>query len=162
MSAPKSLSVSPTETLRNLRKFSNLLDNAIGVPGTPYSFGLDPIIGMIPGGGDLVTGLLSFYIVFTAARLGLPRETLVRLVSNILIDVFVGTFPLFGDLFDVAWKANSRNMDLLEKHFSVPRTAKKADRLFVFLILGGLLIVILTVSSLLIWAIASLFRVLKF
>lgn len=161
MSAPKSPSVSPTETLRSLRKFSNLLDNAIGIPGTSYSFGLDPIIGLIPGGGDLVTGLLSFYIVFTASRLGLPRETLVRLVSNILIDVFVGTFPLFGDLFDVAWKANSRNMDLLEKHFSVPRVAKKADRLFVFLILGGLLAIILTVSSLLIFAIATIFRMFR-
>jgi len=161
MSAPQSPSASPTETLHNLRKFSNLLDNAIGVPGTPYSFGLDPIIGLLPGGGDLITGLFSFYIVFSAAQLGLPRETLVRLVSNILIDTLVGSFPLFGDLFDVAWKANSRNMDLLENHFSVPRTAKKADRLFVFLLLGGLLLVILTVSSLLIWAIASLFNVFR-
>ena len=158
MSAPESFVASPAETLRNLRKLSNLLDKSLGIPGTPYSIGLDPIIGLVPGGGDLVTGLLSFYIVFTAARLGLPRETLVRLVSNILIDVFVGSFPIFGDLFDVAWKANSKNMDLLEQHFSVPRTIKKADRLFVFLILGGLLLIIFTVSSLLIWAIASLFR----
>lgn len=158
MSAPLSPSASPVETLRNLRNLSNLLDKSLRIPGTPYSFGLDPIIGLVPGGGDLVTGLLSFYIVFTAARLGLPRETLMRLVGNILIDVFVGTFPIFGDLFDVAWKTNSRNMDLLEQHFSVPQTEKKADRLFVFLILGGLFLIILTVSSLLIWAIATLFR----
>ncbi len=154
MSSPPS----PEVTLRNLRKLSNLLDNSLRIPGTPYSIGLDPIIGIIPGGGDLVTGLLSFYIVFTAARLGLPRETLGRLVMNVLVDVFVGTTPIFGDLFDVAWKANSKNMDVLEKHFSVPQTAKKADRAFIFLILGGLLLAILTVSALLIWVISSLYQ----
>jgi hypothetical protein len=149
---------SPEVTLRNLRKLSNVLENAISIPGTPYSIGLDPIIGIIPGGGDLVTGLLSFYIVLTAARLGLPRETLGRLVMNVLIDVLVGTMPVFGDLFDVAWKANSKNMDLLEKHFSVPQTAKKADRVFIFLILGGLLLAILTVSAILIWVVSTLYR----
>ena len=158
MSAPPSTAASTATTLRNLRKLSNLLDNALGVPGTPYSIGLDPIIGLVPGGGDLLTGLLSFYIVLKAAQLGLPREKLGRLVVNILIDVFVGTIPLLGDFFDVVWKANSKNMDLLETHFSVPQTAKKADRLFIFLLLGGLLLTILSVSALLLWAIASLFQ----
>jgi hypothetical protein len=158
MPAPQSTTVSTTTTLRNLRKLSNFLDKSLGVPGTPYSIGLDPIIGLVPGGGDLLTGLLSFYIVFKAAQLGLPRETLVRLVVNILIDVFVGTIPLLGDFFDVVWKANSKNMDLLETHFSVPQTAKKADRLFIFLLLGGLLITIFAVSALVLWAIASLFQ----
>jgi len=70
----------------------------------------------------------------------------------------VGTAPIFGDLFDVVWKANSKNMDLLEKHFSVPQTTKKADRVFIFLILGGLLLAILTVSALLIWVVSSLYQ----
>lgn len=127
-------------SLQRLRKLSGLLDNAIGIPGTKFRIGLDPILGLLPGAGDFLGTALSAYIVIEAARLGLPRAALGRMVLNILIEGAVGTVPVLGDLFDFAWKANIRNMTLLEAHLNVPQESKKASRWFIFLLLAGLLI----------------------
>jgi len=117
--------------LGKLRRVSKLLDNAITIPGTKISFGLDPILGLLPGGGDTVTGGISAYIVVEAARMGIPREILYKMVSNILIDSFAGTVPVVGDLFDVGWKSNVKNIELLEKHLDVAESGQ-GDRLFIF------------------------------
>ena len=145
MSAGKN---SDAATLERLRKLSNLLDNAIPIPGTPYSIGLDAILGLLPAGGDILGGAISAYIVFASARLGLPKETLVRMVLNIVFDTVVGTVPVMGDLFDVAWKANSKNMDLLETHLKYPQPSKKADRSFIILLLAGLILFVIAVAVL--------------
>ncbi|MEM7135801.1 MAG: DUF4112 domain-containing protein [Myxococcota bacterium] len=102
--------------LGRLRSLSRLLDNAVRIPGTNYRVGLDPLIGLIPGGGDVVGGLLSMYIVLEAARMGVPRAKLGRMGANVLWELGVGTVPIIGDLFDVTWKANARNVAILEEH----------------------------------------------
>lgn len=148
--------------VRQLRKISDLLDNAIRVPGTSYGVGIDPLLGLIPGGGDFLGGLISVYIVFSAAMMGLPRETLMRMASNIVFDSLAGIVPVFGDLFDVAWKANSKNMDILEAHLESPKVSKSADRGFVFLLLGGLILFVIIIAALGFLVISLLVEILKF
>lgn len=138
-------------TLNRLRKFSRLLDNAIGIPGTKFRVGLDPILGLIPGGGDFLGTVLSAYLVIEAARLGLPKETLFKMVSNIVLESAVGTIPVVGDLFDVAWKANTKNFELLETHLNIPQEAETKNSWFIVLLIAGLIVFsigILTVSFL--------------
>lgn len=110
--------------LSKLRRLSKLLDNAISIPGTKISFGLDPLIGLLPGGGDTLTGGIAAYIVVEAARMGIPRDILWKMVGNILIDSFAGTVPVVGDLFDLGWKANVKNIELLEQHLDATISGK--------------------------------------
>ena len=123
--------------VQKLRRISRVLDNAITIPGTKISFGLDPILGLLPGGGDTITGGLSAYIVVEAARMGLPREVLGKMVGNILLDSFAGTIPVLGDLFDVGWKSNIKNMELLEKHLEITETEKANP-----LVIAGLILLL--------------------
>ena len=94
-----------------IEKIGWLMDNSIPIGGK-FSIGLDPIIGLVPGVGDLITGLISTYLIVLAHRAGVPKPTLVRMVANVGIDSVVGTVPFFGDLFDFAFKSNKRNMEL--------------------------------------------------
>ncbi|QLE57626.1 DUF4112 domain-containing protein [Nostoc sp. TCL26-01] len=103
-------------TIKRLRQLSRLLDKVIAIPGTPVALGLDPIIGFIPIGGDVLGLLLSSYIVFEASRLGLPKKILQKMIFNIIIDTLVGSIPVLGDLFDFAWTANEYNIRLIEEH----------------------------------------------
>ncbi len=118
-------------TLKRLRQFARLLDKAVVIPGTQVGIGIDPIIGLIPGGGDFLGVMFSAYIVLEAARLGAPRGTLGRMVLNIIIDGVVGAVPLIGDFFDFAWTANTHNIKLLEEYLKFPSQRKKADWWFV-------------------------------
>ncbi|MFO7031421.1 DUF4112 domain-containing protein [Limnospira fusiformis CCALA 023] len=102
--------------LRELRQFSDFLDRAIRIPGTSQGIGLDPLIGLIPGGGDLLGAVLAGYIVFRSFQLGLPKKLLLIMTYNIVIDTVLGTVPIFGDFFDVLWKANVKNVDILESY----------------------------------------------
>jgi len=130
-------------TLRHLRRLSHLLDNAIPIPGTPYRIGLDPILGLLPGGGDLLSTIFSSYIVFRAAQIGLPRASLGQMVLNILVDTLSGSVPLLGDLVDATWKANVKNIRLLEEHLDVPQTQDKTDWWFLAFLLGGLFLIMM-------------------
>ncbi len=125
--------------LKRMRQLSRLLDSAIVIPGTKKRIGLDPIIGLIPGGGDTVSAALSGYIIVEAALMGLPREALVRMVMNLLLDTVVGSVPVLGDVFDVFSKANLRNMQIVESHVKSPQPSAKADKLFIGLLIVGLL-----------------------
>ncbi len=136
--------------LDRLRRLSRLLDTAIPLPGG-FRMGLDGIIGLIPGVGDMVGGLLSTYILAEGARAGASKSTLIRMAWNILVEVVIGAIPLFGDIFDIAWKANVKNVALLEKNLSNPRAARRADRGFVGMLVIGVL-AILAVLSILIYA----------
>ncbi|MEB3830647.1 DUF4112 domain-containing protein [Phormidium sp. CCY1219] len=140
-----------TNHLRRLRTLSRLLDSAITIPGTRYRVGLDPLLGLLPAGGDIAGALVSAYIVFAAAQMGVPRNSLLQMVYNILLETLVGTVPVLGDLFDVAWKANLKNMELLESHLGSPRPAKPADKWFVFLLLAGLILAVLAIVALGLW-----------
>ncbi|MCT7972394.1 DUF4112 domain-containing protein [Laspinema olomoucense] len=152
--------ITPTDrklkTLKRLRSLSHLLDSAIRIPGTPFRFGLDPILGLLPAGGDIAGALLSAYIIFSAAQLGVPRESLVKMVSNILLETLIGTVPIVGDVFDATWKANVRNMELLETHLDAPTSDKKADTLFIVLLLGGLMVAVLAIVGVGIWILSSI------
>ncbi|MEH1785467.1 MAG: DUF4112 domain-containing protein [Nostoc sp.] len=128
-------------TLKRLRQLSRLLDNIITIPGTKIGFGLDPIIGLIPIGGDFLGVMFSSYIILEAARLGVSRATLGKMVLNVIIDGLVGTVPVLGDLFDFAWKANINNIKLLEDYLKFPSQQKSADRWFIFTVLVGLLLI---------------------
>ncbi|AMW28910.1 MAG: DUF4112 domain-containing protein [Limnospira sp. PMC 1279.21] len=104
--------------LRELRQFSDFLDRAIRIPGTSQGIGLDPLIGLIPGGGDLWGAVLAAYIVFRSLQLGVPKKLLLIMTYNIVIDTVLGSVPIFGDLFDVFWQANVKNVDILESYLS--------------------------------------------
>lgn len=104
--------------MKRLRWISFVLDNALPVPGTQYRVGLDPVIGLLPGGGDLLTDLISVYIVLEAVRLGVSTPMFLQMAWNIVLDLMAGSVPVVGDIFDVTWKANVRNMKLLEQHLA--------------------------------------------
>ncbi|MEZ2276818.1 MAG: DUF4112 domain-containing protein [Microcoleus sp.] len=142
-SSPNTTNKSHVASLRRLRRISNLLDNAIPIPGTKYRIGLDPILGLIPGGGDLISSIFAGYIVFKSAQMGVPQETLVQMAANIVFDTVAGSVPVAGDLLDVAWKANVKNIELLDAHLGSPEPAgKKADWLFVAALLLGLALIV--------------------
>src|SRR5580704_14688836 len=100
--------------LTRLRRLAWLIDGAFGLPGTRFRFGLNSVIGLLPVGGDAVLGALSLYIIYEAAQLGLPRHKLLRMVANVGVEVFGGSIPIIGDLFDMALKANLRNLRIIE------------------------------------------------
>ena len=99
-----------------LRKWAVLLDSAFQVPGTKLRFGLDPVVGLLPGAGDLVTGFFSVMILLHSMRLRIPKVVVARMVINTGLDLAAGAIPLLGDLFDAGFKANLRNLALLERH----------------------------------------------
>ncbi|MEH1906965.1 DUF4112 domain-containing protein [Nostoc sp.] len=135
-------------TLKRLRQLSRLLDNVITIPGTKIGFGLDPIIGLIPIGGDFLGVMFSSYIILEAARLGVSRATLGKMVLNVIIDGLVGAVPVLGDLFDFAWTANSYNIKLLEEYLKFPGQQRSADRWFIFAVLAGLLLISIVLVAL--------------
>ena len=104
---------SRAERIARLDALASLLDTAILIPGTNVRFGLDAVIGLVPGIGDAITTMLSLYIVKEARALGAPRHLILRMLGNVALDGVVGAVPLAGDLFDVMWRANRRNMKLL-------------------------------------------------
>jgi hypothetical protein len=106
----------PAARLARLRKLAWLIDASFGLPGTRFRFGLNSVIGLLPVGGDAVLGALSLYIIYEAAQLGIPRHKLLRMVANVGVEVVGGSIPIFGDLFDMALKANLRNLRIIEDH----------------------------------------------
>ncbi|MFP4099769.1 DUF4112 domain-containing protein [Coleofasciculus sp.] len=139
---------SKISTLRRLRRLSHLLDNAIPIPGTPWRFGLDPVLGLLPGAGDFLGTVFSAYIVLEAARIGIPRSLLGQMVINILLDTVIGSVPVVGDIADATWKANAKNIELLETYWDSPQPEKQTDWFFLVLLLLGLLIAVTIIATL--------------
>jgi hypothetical protein len=106
------------DRVERVRLLASLLDQAWQVPGTNFRLGLDSLIGLIPGVGDAASALLSGYIIYEAAQAGVPKATLARMAWHVGVDTFVGAVPLAGDLFDMAYKSNVRNLRLLEQHLA--------------------------------------------
>ncbi|HEX6265597.1 MAG TPA: DUF4112 domain-containing protein [Burkholderiales bacterium] len=125
-----------------LSRLAWLLDSSIPIPGTGFSIGLDALIGLVPVAGDLLGVLLSGYIVKEAAALGVSRSILVRMALNVAVEGLVGMIPFAGDVFDAAFKANQRNVRLLNAYLDHPARATRASRAFVF---GMLSLVLLCV-----------------
>jgi hypothetical protein len=125
-------------------KLTRWLDDVVRIPGTDIRFGLDSIVGFfLPGAGDAITAVGSVALLFLALRSGVPTVVLGRMVMNIAIDTLVGAVPLVGDLFDVAWKSNRKNYELIERYKGDP-DAKPGTGDYV-LVGMGLLLVILSV-----------------
>jgi Domain of unknown function (DUF4112) len=141
-----------------LHRLEILLDEAFRVPGTGIRFGIDGIIGLVPGLGDALAGLLSLVIPFAAWARGVPYITLIRMAMNLAIDVLVGSIPVFGDIFDIAWKANRRNYLLMQRHLGEPRRHTWRDWAFLLLIGLGLTLIIAIPIALAVWCIAWLMK----
>lgn len=122
-----------------LARLAWLLDSSIPVPGTSFRIGLDALIGLFPVAGDLVGVLLSGYIIREAAALGVPRSILARMALNVAVEGLAGMLPFAGDLFDAAFKANQRNVRLMNVYLDAPRRAVRASRGFLALVGLGLL-----------------------
>ena len=132
---------------RRIRGLAQLLDNAIQIPGTRWRFGFDAIVGLIPVAGDLIGGLLSGYIILEAARAEVPTLTLARMLANVGIDTLVGSVPALGDLFDAAWKANMKNVALLERHLAASAAPAREERSVVGATLLAVVVVVLIVGA---------------
>lgn len=126
--------------IERLRSLSRLLDSAFVIPGTRYRFGLDALIGLVPGLGDAISAVFSGYIILQASRLGAPQSVVTRMIANVAIDTVIGWVPVLGDLFDVAWKSNLKNMALLENHVRQPAAARAGSRKALLLLSGMLLL----------------------
>ena len=139
-----------------LRRGASLLDSVITIPGTTIRLGLDPILGLIPGLGDLVSPVYTLAILAQARELGLPRVVQLRMILNVAIDALFGIVPVLGDIFDVVWKANDRNMVLLEQHaYEINRPAP-GDWLFVGAAIVILVALAIVPPLILGWLITSL------
>ncbi|WP_207061471.1 DUF4112 domain-containing protein [Motiliproteus sp. SC1-56] len=139
-------------TRRRLRHLAWLLDSSIRLPGG-FRIGLDGLIGLVPGIGDLLTAGLSSYIIAEAARMGVPKSVLARMGFNVLLEVVVGAIPLFGDLFDFVFKANERNLRLIEGHQLSPRRTRNQSRW----LMAGVIAGAVALLALLFYLIISLF-----
>lgn len=112
----------PTRSRARVARLARLLDTAITIPGTRIRLGVDPLLGLIPGAGDTITTLMSLYIVYEGYRAGLPRSALLRMAGNVAIDAVIGAVPLLGDLGDIFWRANRRNLAIFDEHLArMPR-----------------------------------------
>ncbi len=134
-----------------LRKLEVLLDEAFRIPGTQIRFGIDGIIGLVPGLGDVLAGLLSLVIPLAAWMRGVPYVTLVRMAINLGIGVLVGTVPVLGDAFDIAWKPNRRNYNLLQRHLGEPRRHTWRDWAFLWMLITALALVFAIPIVLAVW-----------
>ena len=113
---PRPLTQGQQTRLAALRRVAELLDSAFVLPGTTYRIGLDPIIGLVPGIGDLVSPLFTIALLWQARDVSVPKVVLTRMIFNAGVDAIIGAIPFAGDLFDFGWKSNQRNMALLERH----------------------------------------------
>jgi hypothetical protein len=152
----RSLTPGQVRRLQALRQMARLLDSGFEIPGTPYRFGLDPIVGLIPVIGDLISPLFTIGILWQSRDLRIPRLVQIRMLTNVAIDTFLGMVPAIGDIFDVAWKANDMNYALLEQHAFEERRPSAGDWLFVIMLIALLLLIAAVPVALGIWAFRAL------
>ena len=133
-----------------MRRWARIFDSAFRIPGTQITFGIDPILGLFPGIGDLASPIFSLFLLWHGARLRVPKIVLARMVLNAAIDAGAGAIPVIGDLFDFAWKANAWNLALLEKHAMPGQRASSADWLFV-IICCAIVVLVALIPILLLW-----------
>lgn len=151
--------VDSAERGKRLRALAWLMDNSIPLPGG-LRIGLDAIIGLVPGIGDAIAAVISAYIINEAREMGASRSVLLRMMSNVMIDTVIGAVPFAGDLFDAAFKSNSRNLALLARYQLDPAGSRRGSRLFVAgfsLLLLLMVVVLIAIPVLVILGIAQLF-----
>ena len=131
---------------RHLNQLAWFLDNSISLPGTQYKVGADALIGLIPGIGDGIGTLLSSYILVAAARMGVPKKILLQMSYNIAVETIIGLIPFLGDAFDMVWKANMRNVQLLDAYPENPGKTTTSSRFFLFGLIAALTFIFLLIS----------------
>lgn len=137
---------------KKLDNLAWLLDNSIKIPGTSWRIGLDGIIGLMPGIGDLAAGGLSTYILYQALKLKVPRAIIARMALNVLLESVIGVIPILGDLFDFVFKANQRNVNLMRKYVLNPRDTTRQSTLTLI----GLLVFFFVVLGFMVWGMFAL------
>jgi Domain of unknown function (DUF4112) len=126
------LSLQPAVTLAWLRRWADLLDSRFRVPGTDIRFGIDPLLSLIPGLGDLASPVFTVVLIVQGLQQRVPKVVMVRMVINALLDALIGAVPVLGNVGDVFWRANTLNLALLERHARPGRPPSRADYAFVF------------------------------
>lgn len=134
---------SALEIEESLDQLSRWMDGLFRIPGTSWRFGLDALVGLIPGVGDTATTIVSFYVMAAGVRYGVPKITLLRMGLNIALDYVFGSVPIIGDLFDAAWKSNRKNVELIRRSATVSREEARHGRLSDWLLVGVIMLVLL-------------------
>jgi hypothetical protein len=132
---------------RRVQVLAKLLDDSISIPGTPWKIGFDPIVGLIPGIGDLIGAVLSGYIILEAVRAEVPAFTLARMLMNVGIDTLLGAVPGVGDLFDAAWKSNTMNVALMQRHLDATGSAPPKRRNVLGLMAIAVIVLVLILGA---------------
>jgi hypothetical protein len=139
---------SATAQARELQELARWMDSVFQIPVLKLRFGLDALLGLLPGGGDIGAALVSIYILSVANRYGISRITIMRMALNIALDMLVGAIPIAGDIFDAYWKANQRNVALLRRHIEATPTAsltlRRHDRWFIAVVVVALCILLIS------------------
>ena len=137
---------------------TQLFDQAFAIPGTKWRFGLDALFGLVPGLGDIAGALVAVYAMHVARRLNVPPAVQLHMLSNIALDALIGMVPIAGDLFDFAFKAQTRNLALLDDYVATPHKAARRSRRGLLLIALATIIVFATLSALGVWMLYILFH----
>ena len=135
------------EKLIRLKRLSERLDNTFTIPGTKYKIGIEALIGAVPIIGDLIGGILASYIMYSGMKMGAPPRIIVRMAVNIAIDFTIGSIPIIGDLFDLVWKANKKNVELIEETTLLNEETNKINYLIVATLIVGLIAIILAILA---------------
>ena len=138
------------------KEFAKLLDSKFTIPGTNIRFGIDPIVGLIPGAGDVLAGGISLYFLIQAALLQAKASVLGRMFINILLDVLIGSIPVLGEVFDVYWKANLRNAHILDELQKDPKKTTTESLLWIWFVVIQLIAILVSIILLIGWLIAEL------
>lgn len=145
-------------SLERLRAIAKIFDQAFGIPGTKWRFGIDALLGLVPGAGDIAGAIVAVYALRAARQLNVPPAIQLHMLTNIALDALIGTVPILGDLFDFAFKAQTRNLALLDDYLATPHKTERRSRRGLLLIPLAIIIVFATLAALGIWMLFILFH----
>jgi hypothetical protein len=134
-----------------------LMDNAFRIPGLGWRFGVEALIGLVPGAGDIISGAIGVLLLLRAFQFKLPGVVILRMIFNSLIDITIGAIPFLGDLFDFVWKANTRNMKLFRQYAEEPAASTKRHWLFIGAVVGGFVLLLIGILLIFIYFIQRFF-----
>ena len=135
------------EKLIRLKRLSERLDDTFTIPGTKYKIGIEALIGAVPIVGDLIGGILTSYIMYSGIKMGASPRIIAQMATNIAIDFAIGSIPIVGDLFDFVWKANKKNVELIEETTLLNEETNKINYLIVAMLIVGLITIILAMLA---------------
>ena len=144
--------------LERLRAIARLFDQAFGIPGTRFRFGIDALFGLVPGLGDIAGALVGVYALHVARRLRAPAVIQLHMLANVTLDALVGTVPLIGDLFDFVFKAQTRNLALLEKWLESPHETQQRSRRGMIFVPLAILVMFISLTIIGVWMLYLVIR----